>query len=54
MLRAERYTCIKCRKSFTKMVGGVIASPMEHELSIRPICDRCKLDKVVDILNLRK
>lgn len=54
MLHPKRYTCIKCGKQFTKMVGGVVQSPIELELNLRPVCDKCKLNKVVDILNLKK
>ena len=54
MLRAERYTCVKCGKQFTKKVGGVVASPQEMELALRPVCDKCKLNKVIGVLNLRK
>ena len=54
MLHAKKYTCIKCGRQFTKMVGGVVASPQEMELALRPVCDKCKLNKVVDILNLKK
>ena len=43
MLKYKTYTCIKCGEKFTKSVGGVVASPKEMELSIHPVCDKCKL-----------
>lgn len=46
MLRFETYTCTKCGKSFTKAVGGIIASLEEAALAVHPVCDKCKLDAV--------
>ena len=43
MLRLETYTCVKCGKRFTKMVGGIVASPEEAVLAVHPVCDKCKL-----------
>lgn len=49
MVEYKTYTCVKCGKKFTKSVGGVVASPREMELSIHPVCDKCKLKTVVSI-----
>lgn len=49
MLRQERYTCVDCGRSFTKMVGGITFTPKEQELMIRPVCDRCKLNQIKNI-----
>jgi len=54
MLHAKKYTCVKCGKQFTKMVGGVVQSPSGRELDLYPVCDKCKLDKVKNILGLKK
>jgi len=54
VVRAERYTCVKCGKQFTKMVGGIVLSPGEWKLALYPVCDKCKLNKVKDILGLKE
>ena len=41
-LRLETYVCDRCGKPFQKWVGGVIMTPAEIELNIRPVCDNCK------------
>lgn len=45
----KTYTCKKCGKQFVKNVGGVVMSPKEMELELRPICDRCKLKNIAKI-----
>lgn len=54
MLKYKTYTCIKCGIKFAKSMGGVVASPGEMELSIHPICVKCKLKTVVGIFQQRK
>lgn len=46
MLQIKTYTCTKCGKSFTKAVGGIVASPEEAVLAVHPVCDKCKLAAV--------
>lgn len=54
MLRQERYICVTCGRSFTKMVGGVVLSPKEQELMIRPVCDKCKRNNIADIFGMKR
>jgi len=54
MLHDKKYTCVKCGKQFTKMVGGVVQSPSERELDLYPVCDKCKLNKVKELFGLIK
>lgn len=49
MLQLKTFVCVKCGKTFTKAVGGVVMSPREMELELRPVCDRCKLNTITDI-----
>lgn len=49
LLERKRYTCIKCGKTFTKMVGGIVVTPRERELELCPVCDKCKLGRIADI-----
>ena len=46
MLHSQTFTCVKCGKSFTKMVGGVVMTPKERELMTRPVCDKCKFNAI--------
>lgn len=50
MLEWKTYTCVKCGKQFTKTVGGVVMSPKQMQLEIRPVCDKCKLSAIAGIL----
>lgn len=47
MLAPKIYTCVKCGKPFTKMVGGVVMSPKQMELELHPVCDICKLSTIL-------
>lgn len=49
MLQFKTYTCVKCGKSFTAPVGGIVMSPRQMELETRPVCDKCKLKNIIDI-----
>ena len=49
MLNMKTYVCVKCGKTFRKAVGGVVMSPKEMELELRPVCDRCKLNTIASI-----
>lgn len=49
MLQSKTYTCVKCGKKFTKSVGGVVMTPKQMELETHPVCDRCKLNTVINI-----
>ena len=54
MLEIKTYICRKCGKGFTKVVGGIVTSPKEMELAWNPVCDRCKLKKVKEIVDIFK
>ena len=54
MLHPKTYNCVKCGKGFTKMVGGIVMTPKEQELMLHPVCDKCKLSKIADILGMKK
>ena len=54
MLEMKRYTCVKCGRTFTKMAGGIVMSPREMQLEMRPVCDKCKFNAVTKILDIRK
>lgn len=49
MLEWKTYTCVKCGKQFTKTVGGVVMSPKQMQMEIRPVCDKCKLSALSSI-----
>lgn len=49
MLSMKTYVCVKCGKTFRKAVGGVVMSPKEMDLELRPVCDRCKLNTIASI-----
>lgn len=53
MLNMKTYVCVKCGKTFRKAVGGVVMSPKELELELRPVCDRCKLEAISTIFKSR-
>jgi len=36
----KTYVCVKCGQPFTKWVGGIVMSPEEKQLMLRPICDK--------------
>ncbi len=54
MLEIKTYTCQKCGEKFTKAVGGVVMSPKQMELEMHPVCDRCKLKKVKEFVDIFK
>ena len=49
MLEIKTYTCVKCGKIFTKAVGGIVMTPQQMELEVRPVCDKCKLKGITSI-----
>lgn len=54
MLYPKTYTCRKCGKRFSKMVGGIVMSPKEQKLETYPVCDKCKLNTAINIFKVRK
>ena len=46
----KTFVCVKCGRSFTKWVGGVIMNPEEEQLMLRPICDKCKMKSIGKII----
>ena len=55
MLRQERYTCVKCGKSFTKTDFVIIHTPIpEQKPMIHLVCDECKRIKIADIFGMKK
>ena len=46
----KNYVCVKCGKPFTKWVGGIVMSPEEQQLMLRPVCDKCKAKSVGNLL----
>ena len=54
MLYAKTYTCTKCGRFFTKRRGGVIDSPEDVWLCLRPVCDICKAKTIINIFRPKK
>lgn len=49
--RMMTFTCTICGQTFIKWVGGIIMTPSEQQLMMRPICDSCKIKKAKNILS---
>lgn len=46
----KNYVCVKCGKPFTKWVGGIVMTPEEQQLMLRPVCDKCKAKSIGSLL----
>lgn len=44
------FTCAKCGRKFTKMIGGFVLTPREVELKTTPVCDSCKEEQAINMV----
>lgn len=43
-------TCAECGKTFWYTTGGIIANPMNLAILARPVCSKCKMKKIKDLI----
>ena len=49
-LEIKTFICKKCGKTFRKAVGGVVMTPEAMELTLNPVCDKCKAESAKNVI----